>query len=61
MKGSTVWLKSAKFQSKGVCVKNCKIAITSAQEKVPGFDQSVMNRLRVLLIGAGGLGGEIAH
>ena len=61
MKNSTVWLKSARYQSKGVCAKNCKVEVTSAQEKVPGFDQSVMNRLRVLLIGAGGLGGEIAH
>jgi len=61
MKNSTVWLKSARYQSKGVSIKNCKVDITSAQEKVSGFDQSVMDRLKVLLIGAGGLGGEIAH
>jgi molybdopterin/thiamine biosynthesis adenylyltransferase len=35
--------------------------VTDRQERVEGFDQSVMNRLTVLQIGAGGLGGEIAQ
>lgn len=57
MKNSTAWLKSAKYQAQGI--SNAEVSYV--QEKVPGFDQSVMNRMRVLLIGAGGLGSEIAQ
>lgn len=57
MKSSSAWLRSARYQTKGVSSSEA----TYVQEKTPGFDQSVMNRLRVLLVGAGGLGGEIAQ
>lgn len=57
MKNSTAWLRSARYQTKGISSSE----VSYVQEKVPGFDQSVINRLRVLLIGAGGLGSEIAQ
>jgi len=37
------------------------MSITDRQERVFGFKQDIMNRLKVVLIGAGGLGGEIGE
>ena len=59
-KKSTALLKSV-----SVCCKDIKIqdgeSVTDRQEKVPGYKQEIMNQLTVSLIGAGGLGGEIAR
>ncbi len=54
--------KSVRFKCKGMnFLKNTKEKITDRQERVPGFKQEIMNNLTVVLIGAGGLGGEIAE
>jgi len=36
-------------------------SVTNRQEKLPGFDQQALTGSRVILIGAGGLGGEIGE
>jgi molybdopterin/thiamine biosynthesis adenylyltransferase len=38
-----------------------KAAVTDRQEKLPGFNQQALANATVLLIGAGGLGGEIGE
>ena len=57
----TTYLKSVGYLAQGIASQDPSENITDRQEKVFGFDQLVMNNLRVLQIGAGGLGGEIAQ
>ncbi len=61
MMNSSVWLKSIKYYTKRIKLTNSDESITDRQERVIGFNQSVMNNLRVVQIGAGGLGGEISQ
>ena len=61
MKNYTVSLKSTRFVSKEVRTSDPSESVTDRQERIKGFDQSVMGRLRVVQIGAGGLGGEMAQ
>lgn len=62
MKNFSVSLKSVRFCTKEIKPSNHgEAGITARQENVPGFSQQVMQSLTVLLIGAGGIGGEIAH
>ncbi len=56
----TASLKSSKFISRQV-KSDPHESVTDRQERIHGFDQSRMDRLVSLLIGAGGLGGEISH
>lgn len=60
MKKSIVSLKSSKFVSRKV-KSDPRESVTDRQERIKGFDQSVMDDLKVLQVGAGGLGGEIAQ
>jgi molybdopterin/thiamine biosynthesis adenylyltransferase len=57
----TVLLKSTKYLTKEVISSDSSESVTDRQERVKGFDQSIMNRLRVVQVGAGGLGGEITQ
>ena len=62
MDESTVWLKSVRFFCREIKPKVAsKVSITSRQEIIPGFSQEIMNGLNLILIGAGGLGGEIGE
>lgn len=61
MKGCIAWLKSSKYCTKEVKPLSSDESVTDRQERVIGFDQSIMNSLRVVQIGAGGLGGEITQ
>jgi molybdopterin/thiamine biosynthesis adenylyltransferase len=61
MRNSTALLKSVEYHTKEIKSCNVDESITERQERVPGFNQLVLNELRVVLIGAGGLGGEIAQ
>ena len=61
MKPYTVCLKSAKYLAEGIKSHDPHESLTDRQEKVLGFSQPVMDSLTVLLIGSGGLGGEIAQ
>ena len=61
MKKSTASLKSTRFLARKVCSSDPSESATGRQELVEGFDQSIMDRLRVVLVGAGGLGGEISQ
>lgn len=59
MEESFASLKSVRFYCKEIKPKDSSTAsATSRQEVVPGFKQEIMNELTVVLIGAGGLGGE---
>jgi molybdopterin/thiamine biosynthesis adenylyltransferase len=40
-------------------IKRQEPSVTDRQEKVPGFNQHALEASRIILIGAGGLGGEI--
>ena len=61
MKHYAICLKSARYLAEGIISQDFNESLTDRQEKVLGFRQSVMDSLRVLQIGAGGLGGEIAQ
>lgn len=61
MNSSTTWLKSVRYCTEVIESHGPDESITDRQEKVSGFNQSVMNSLRIVQIGAGGLGGEISH
>jgi molybdopterin/thiamine biosynthesis adenylyltransferase len=61
MKHYTVCLKSARYLAEGIKSDDPRESLTDRQEQILGFSQRVMDSLSVLLIGAGGLGGEIAH
>jgi len=61
MKNSIVSLRSTRYLTKGIVDDNTEEKVTDRQERVPGFNQSIMSNMRVLQIGAGGLGGEIAQ
>lgn len=62
MQESIVSLKSVRFYCKEIKPKDVSAAsATSRQEIIPGFKQEIMNRLTIVLIGAGGLGGEIGE
>lgn len=62
MQESTVSLKSVRFYCKEIKPKDTSgTSIMCRQEIVPGFKQEIMNTLTVVLIGAGGLGGEIGE
>ena len=60
MEKSTVSLKSVRFYCKEIKDTSAG-SITDRQERVSGFKQEIMNGLTVVLIGAGGLGGEIGE
>ena len=60
MENSTVLLKSVRFRCKEIESQEGETT-TDRQEKVQGYKQEIMNGLTVSLIGAGGLGGEIAR
>ncbi len=53
--------KPVNYQAKGIIISDSDDSITDRQERIQGFDQSVMHNLKVIQIGAGGLGGEIAQ
>jgi molybdopterin/thiamine biosynthesis adenylyltransferase len=61
MKDSIVWLRSTRYITEEVNDPDSYESVTDRQERISGFDQSVMNTLMVDQIGAGGLGGEIAR
>lgn len=62
MEEFAVSLKSVRFYCREIKSKDPSGAsITDRQEKIPGFKQDIMNKLTVILIGAGGLGGEIGE
>ena len=61
MKKHTASLKSTRFITRVVKTSDPSESATDRQERVEGFDQSVMRRLKVVQVGAGGLGGEIAQ
>jgi molybdopterin/thiamine biosynthesis adenylyltransferase len=61
MKPYAIYLKSAKYLAEGIISHDPNESLTDRQERILGFNQSVMDNLRVVLIGAGGLGGEIAQ
>lgn len=62
MQESIALLKSVRFDCKEVKPKDVSAeSTTSKQEIIPGFKQEIMNRLTIVLIGAGGLGGEIGE
>ena len=60
MKNCIVSLKSTKFVSRKVA-SDPREGVTDRQEQIKGFNQSTMDDMKVLLVGAGGLGGEIAQ
>ena len=53
-------LKSIRLRCKEIEVQEGE-STTDRQEKVQGYNQEVMNKLTVSIIGGGGLGGEIAR
>jgi len=62
MENSIASLRSVKYYCREIKPKDAGGEnITDRQERIPGFKQEIMNRLRVVLIGAGGLGGEIGE
>jgi molybdopterin/thiamine biosynthesis adenylyltransferase len=62
MANSIALLRSVRYCCKEIAPKDAgDESITDRQERIPGFKQETMNRLRVVLIGAGGLGGEIGE
>lgn len=62
MEESFASLKSVRFCCREIKPKDANCPnITERQERIPGFNQEIMNRLTVVLIGAGGLGGEIGE
>lgn len=61
MKNYTDSLTSSKFLTREVISSDPSESVTDRQERVKGFDQSIMNSLKVVQVGAGGLGGEIAR
>jgi len=61
MKKHTASLKSTRFLTREIKSSDPSERATDRQERVEGFDQSIMKRLKVVQIGAGGLGGEIAQ
>jgi molybdopterin/thiamine biosynthesis adenylyltransferase len=62
MGNSIASLRSVKYYCREIKPKDTGTEnVTDRQERIPGFKQETMNRLRVALIGAGGLGGEIGE
>lgn len=62
MGNSTVSLKSVRYYSRELKPEDAAgETATDRQERIPGFKQETMNRLSAVLIGAGGLGGEIGE
>jgi len=62
MGSSTISLKSVKYYYREIKPKDVASESTmDRQERVSGFKQEIMNRLSVVLIGGGGLGGEIGE
>ena len=62
MEDSIALLRSVKYYCREIKTKDTSgESTTDRQERIPGFKQEIMNRLRVVLIGAGGLGGEIGE
>lgn len=61
MRDCTTLLTSVRYYTKEVKSRNASENVTDRQERVLGFNQTVMDKLKVLQIGAGGLGGEIAQ
>ncbi|MHC4293303.1 MAG: ThiF family adenylyltransferase [Planctomycetota bacterium] len=61
MKKSTALLTSVRYVTNGIKSDDPDERVTDRQERVQGFDQSVMSELRVNAIGGGGLGGDIIH
>lgn len=61
MKPYVTYLKSVKYVAEGITSQDPYESLTDRQERILGFKQSVMDNLKVLQIGAGGLGGEIAQ
>lgn len=51
----------ATYRTKKLRVRANDLAVTDRQERVPGFNQKALARTPVVMIGAGGLGGEIGE
>lgn len=54
-------LSARRFTSSGVDVEDGDTPVTDRQTRVRGFDQERFSEATVLLVGAGGLGGEIGE
>jgi molybdopterin/thiamine biosynthesis adenylyltransferase len=62
MGSSIASLRSVKYYCREIKPEDTSgESTTDRQERIPGFRQEIMNQLRVVLIGAGGLGGEIGE
>jgi molybdopterin/thiamine biosynthesis adenylyltransferase len=49
------------FTANTVDAAGQQVSVTDRQERVEGFDQKTLSQTTVLLVGAGGIGGEIGH
>jgi molybdopterin/thiamine biosynthesis adenylyltransferase len=49
---------SVSYRCKRLRVRTKDLSVTNRQEKLPGFNQQALEKAQVILIGAGGLGGE---
>ena len=62
MRRHSVSLRSTTYMAKGVTTSvEGEDRVTDRQERIPGFLQARLCGSKILLIGAGGLGGEIGE
>lgn len=62
MKTYTFWKRPKRIKTEPLEPNHpMEAGITDRQERVPGLDQSRLRRLRILIVGSGGLGGEIGE
>lgn len=61
MMGLGSWFRSSRERLEWRCkTQRCRVAVSDRQERIAGWDQQCMSRMRAFLIGAGGIGGLIA-